>query len=113
MHHHTLAPLETAHGVVTTERDQLRAERTAFETFAERIDAQSLAAPSSRSAHQSLVTARAESDGACRLRTAFRETIMAVPRYDAIYEEPLLVHVGGASWAPIPRRRWEATARER
>jgi len=98
MHHHTLAPLETAHDVVTTERDQLRAECTAFETFAERLerlDAQASAAPPAGSAHQSLVTARAENDGMCRLRTAFRETIMAVSHYNAIYDEPLLVHVEG------------------
>jgi hypothetical protein len=38
MHYHTLAPLETAQDVVTTERDQLRDERTAFEPFAERSD---------------------------------------------------------------------------
>ena len=97
MHRHTLAPLATANERVVTERDQLQEELEAFEAFADRVaatDAQRPPAGPSGTAHRS-VAARPAGSTTERLRTAFRETVMSVPHYEEVYDEPLFVHAEG------------------
>ncbi|MFC5973634.1 hypothetical protein ACFPYI_20075 [Halomarina salina] len=97
MHRHTLAPLSAAQQRVATERDQIRDELEAFESFAERvadIDVQQPQGGPSRSVQRTVVTNQQRTP-LQRLRSAFRETVMAVPHFEEVYDEPLLVHVDG------------------
>lgn len=97
MHSHTLAPLDNARSLVEREAEELDAERAAFEAFGERVaavDVQRRPAMT-QSVSQSLVAAGPRTPASDRIRSAFRETVIAVPHYEEVYDEPLLVHVEG------------------
>jgi hypothetical protein len=109
MNRHVLAPLGTALDRVAAERREVDAERDAFAAFAARVDARSprsrptvTTAPDPRA---SVRTAGIATDAAAtptaRLRAAYRETVMSVDHYDAVYDESLAVNVANELGADI------------
>lgn len=95
MHRHSLTPIDTARRLLATERDQLRAERTAFERFADRVrslDADRSVSTAPPSSIRPLATARTPATTE-DVRRAYRETVMAVDHYENVYDEPLVANV--------------------
>jgi len=97
---HVLAPIGTALDRVADERSEVEAERDAFAAFATRVDACPVRSDPSVTASDPVPSVRTGSPGAVadadpteRLRRAYRETVMAVDHYDAVYGEPLPVNV--------------------
>lgn len=97
------AALETAYECLDRERRELRCERDALERFRERVAAVGTTAgaaqragtgarlagpPASSGAVVTAPDARVE-----RVRQYYRETVMAVPHYEAVYGEPFAVNV--------------------
>jgi len=81
---------------VADERSEVEAERDAFAAFVERVDACPARPPSRvasephpRTSVRPTVNAAAAPDRSARLRQAYRETVMAVDHYDAVYGESL------------------------
>jgi len=102
MNRHVLAPVDTALDLVAQERSEVVAERDAFAAFAARVDACPVQPPPPEAASPPNTNVRTTgtrtdaSSGAGphdRLRRAYRETVMAVDHYDAVYDEPLPVNV--------------------
>ncbi|MFD1632840.1 DUF7260 family protein (plasmid) [Haloplanus ruber] len=99
MHAHTLAPLDTAMDVVHDERSEVTAERDAFAALADRIAACPAQSPPTAPRHDtgatvtgvgvSSVGSASDGDPSERLRRAYRETVMSVDHYDAVYGESL------------------------
>jgi hypothetical protein len=87
-----LVPIETAMDHVVDERAEVAAERDAFATFAERVEACPTRSPSSvgPGSMPPAIAIRSDDapDHAACLRRAYRETVMAVDHYD----EPLVVN---------------------
>ncbi len=94
----SLTPIDSARTLLTEEYAQVHVERTAFETFAERVRAldpvpvpsqSPLTAPSLRDrsrAHAGVATTR-------DVRTAYRETVLAVEHYASVYGESLMTNL--------------------
>lgn len=89
-----LAPVRNARGRVETERSEVVAERRAIEAFVERVESLSTAlradagARTPRTGTVALGTNAPDADLAA-VRSAYRETIMAVDHYDAAYGDSL------------------------
>jgi hypothetical protein len=105
---HVLAPIGTALDRVADERSEVDAERDAFATFAARVDACPARAESSVTAPDPAASVRTTGLGAvadaqptARLRRAYRETVMAVDHYEAVYGEPLAVNVAAEFGADV------------
>lgn len=83
--------------LVADERTEVVAERDAFAAFADRVEACPTRPPSSVASGPGprAVTTRPDGapDHAASLRRAYRETVMAVDHYDAVYDEPLAANV--------------------
>jgi len=102
MHAHMLAPLDTAMDVVRDERSEVAAERDAFAALADRIADCPVRSPQTAPDHDagatvtgvgvSSVGPAADADPSERLRRAYRETVMSVDHYDAVYDESLFEH---------------------
>lgn len=106
MNRHVLAPIGTALDCVADERSEVDAERDAFAAFAARVDACPARAEPSVTAPDpaaSVRTAGLGTDANCtaKLRRAYRETVMAVDHYDAVYGEPLAVNVAAEFGAGV------------
>jgi hypothetical protein len=98
MHRHTLAPITTAQCLLATERDQLDAERDAFETFADRVRSVDVRrSPASEAPDALSVAVAPDGDraGTATLRRAYRETVMGLDHYEAVYGESLTANVRG------------------
>ncbi|MFC7157146.1 hypothetical protein ACFQPA_17065 [Halomarina halobia] len=98
MHRHTLAPIERARVLLDEERAQVRAERAAFESFAERVvglepEPGRSQGPTASPSLRERSAAAPRSSAATRIRTAYRETVMAVGHYDAVYDEPIATNL--------------------
>lgn len=99
MHTHTLAPLDTAMDVVRDERSEVAAERDAFAALADRIADCPARSPPMAPDHDAGATVKGvgvssvgsavDVDPSERLRRAYRETVMRVDHYDAVYDESL------------------------
>jgi len=90
---HVSEPVSTAEAVVAAEFAEVDAERAAFEAFEDRvagIDTVSMSRSTPASQRPGLVQARPQC--AERVRNAFRETVMSVDHYDALYGETLDEH---------------------
>lgn len=83
---HVLSPPTTALKTVRRERDEIRAERRAFESFAERVDDVPCDAP----APDVPTMVVDNGSGAIeRVRTAYRETVMDTDHYEDVYDNTL------------------------
>jgi hypothetical protein len=90
---HVLAPLATAESVLDQEYEEVDAERRAFEEFRERVAGiETIANASAIPATRAPLTEN-RSRAPERVRSAFRETVMAVEHYDEVYGESLVEHV--------------------
>jgi hypothetical protein len=80
---------------VETERRRTRAERDAFAAFGERVRSIDPTPPRPREPAGAATGAlRVDGDERLReVRTAYRETVMSVPHYEAEYDEPLAENV--------------------
>jgi len=90
---HVSGPVSTATAVVAAEYAEVDAERAAFEAFEDRvagIDTVSMSRSTPASQRPGLVQSQPRS--AERVRNAFRETVMSVEHYDALYAETLEEH---------------------
>jgi len=83
---HVLSPPTTALKTVRRERDEIRAERRAFESFAERVDDVSCDAPAP---DVPTMVVDSESGAIEQVRTAYRETVMDTDHYDDVYDNTL------------------------
>lgn len=111
MNRHVLAPIRTALDRVADERSEVDAEREAFAAFAARVEAcPTRSEPRVTGAPDSAASVRTAGFGAAgdadarptaRLRQAYRETVMAVDHYDAVYDEPLAVNVAAEFGADV------------
>jgi hypothetical protein len=84
------APIEGALAHLDEEVTQLRAEQQAFEQFAERVAALTVA--SSQPATQSAVTSVTDGPAAATtrdVRAIYRETVIALAHYDDVYSDTL------------------------
>ncbi|MFB6191715.1 MAG: hypothetical protein ABEI11_00155 [Haloarculaceae archaeon] len=91
-----LAPVRTARETVEAERAEVIAERRAIEAFVDRVEALSTArgrptGTGDRVPGTETVALRTEAPGAdlAAVRTAYRETVMAVDHYGAVYGDDL------------------------
>jgi len=96
MHHHVLAPIETARDIVAAEHTEIEAERAAWAAFRARVD--QLAPPGAGPIGtdppvQSSVVHQAAPTLHEQLRTAYRDTVMDVAHYDRVYGESLFEHL--------------------
>jgi hypothetical protein len=103
---HVLAPIGTALDRVADERSEVDAERDAFAAFATRVDACPARAEPSVTAPDPAASVRtmglgADANHTARLRQAYRETVMAVGHYEAVYGEPLRVNVAAEFGADV------------
>jgi len=87
---YVLSPVTDALERVEREQSELLSERRAFETFVERVKALDTESVTS---NDSVIRADSSSDGTERVRTAYRETVMAVDHYEQAYDEALLENV--------------------
>lgn len=98
MNRHVLAPIGTALDRVADERSEVEAERDAFAAFVARVEtcpARSSPSVTAPDPTASVRTTGLDTDAnrTAKLRRAYRETVMAVDHYDAVYGEPLPVNV--------------------
>lgn len=91
-------PIDAARTALHRERRQVLDETSALEEFSDRISELSVNRPTSPRefplTERQTATLRA-------VRTAYEETVMAVPHYDREYGEPLAVHMAGEVGAEI------------
>lgn len=94
---HVLAPVRAAERRVERERTELVAERDAFEQFAERVADIPPVSPRAqgrpirtRTALHSADEADPLRQTADALRRAYADTVVAVPHYDDVYDEPVV-----------------------
>lgn len=91
---HVLSPLDVATDIVEEEQTEVAAERKAFEEFADRLKAcEAEGEPRAIEKAPGLVRTESTADSMASIRTAYRETVMEVPHYDAVYGEPVLENV--------------------
>ena len=106
MNRHVLAPIGTALDRVADERSEIEAERDAFAAFAARVETCPAQSEPSTTAPDPTASVRttglgADANHTARLRQAYRETVMAVDHYDAVYGEPLPVNVASEFGADV------------
>ncbi len=94
----SLTPIDTARACLAEEHAQVRAERAAFETFAERVRAlDPVPAPSqpppTALALRDRSRAHAGVATTCDVRTAYQETVLAVEHYESVYGESLVTNL--------------------
>lgn len=71
------------------EREFTEAELDAFEEFAERVESMSVHANAGMGSDAAVLTkVSASSEQLQQIRTCYRETVMSVPSYDDVYDEP-------------------------
>lgn len=101
---HVREPLRAARTRLEREEGELHAERVAFERFAEKVATITPSATSGQAATigqpvvaggPATVTDDHAGEKRGEVREAYRETVMAVDHYEAVYDEPLLVNVAG------------------
>jgi hypothetical protein len=98
---HVLAPLETAESVLDEEYEEVDAERRAFEQFRGRIAGVETASEASPVPATRAPLHEDRSRAAERIRSAYRETVMAVDHYDDVYGESLVENVAAELSADI------------
>lgn len=86
---HVLDPLSTGKSIAARERDEVDAEREAFEQFAAAIADVSAISPKTPAPPMGNMISKAPNRKSDDLREAYRETVMAVPHYDDVYDEAL------------------------
>jgi hypothetical protein len=102
--------IDRALAAVQAERDILEAERDAFETLLRRVSAIQVDARASTTVQSGAVTAAsmARSADIARglrdMRDAYRETVMAVPHYEAEYDESLRTNLAAEFGEPLASR---------
>lgn len=113
--------IDTARSIVRTERDILECEIKAFEAFCDRLDRLDSTVSASPAIEGGVVaTSPMQGLDPEAVRTAYRDTVLAVEHYDREYGEPLLEHVESefgpdvravfAAAAPIPSVQRDAVA---
>lgn len=88
----TIVHVREATSLVEEETERLEAERDAFDAFARRVanlEVAEAAQPVTTSGGVATVASTAPDDRLDRVRTAYRETVMDVPHYEADYGEAL------------------------
>lgn len=90
---HVLTPPADAQSLVRDEREEVEAERDAFERLRERVAGIPTVSSPTTPPKKHTVAHRADSQQVDQLRSTFRETVMGVSHYDDVYGEPLAVHV--------------------
>lgn len=101
---HVLRPPSTAIRIAERERAEVTVERDAFLAFAdhlERIDVDAGRATSARDAP--LVDSARTADSRSAIRSAYRDTVLGVPHYEAEYDEPLLANVAAEFGVDLAR----------
>ena len=87
---YTLVPITTAEERIAREREEIETEARALGQFAERVEAASPTAEPSGPIGIATVQRQQSAGGRIQsLREAYRETMMAVPHYERVYDEPL------------------------
>lgn len=89
---HVLSPIETAEGIASDEYEEVEAERRAFERFKRRVATFDTTAYGVTSPTTRTWVRNERSRIVQRIRDAFRETVMSVDHYDALYGESLDEH---------------------
>ncbi|WP_254271306.1 DUF7260 family protein [Haloarcula marina] len=92
---HVLGPVTTALDIVEAEQSEVAAEADAFEAFASRVADVDAAEPQwlPMAQSQTLQTRQDRCSQLERVREAYRETVMSVPHYEAVYDESLVENV--------------------
>jgi len=89
---YVFAPLSVASRLVDKERKEVYEEQEAFRMFRERLD-NIEPAPSTPPDRTIQIASRVSiPDRVDRVRTAYRETVLAMPHYDDVYDETLIEH---------------------
>lgn len=87
---HVRSPPNEARRILRSEQAEVTAERDAFEAFAERVAAiDPVVEAASKPPLQRRVARDQQRNNMKQVRTVYRETVMDVPHYDAVYGEPL------------------------
>ncbi|MFC6976985.1 hypothetical protein ACFQL1_24600 [Halomicroarcula sp. GCM10025709] len=91
--HHVVEPISDAQSRVSREREEVAAERSAFESFRTAVSdlRPATATPSNR--QRSVVSGDDCLNQVERLADAFESTVMSVPHYEAVYGESLSEHM--------------------
>lgn len=108
---YVLGPLSTAASRIEHERAEVTNERDAFREFRDRvadIDTESASSIPQRIAEST--GRRPPAEGLDRVREAYRETVMDVPHYEAVYDEPFVEHVAAEFGPELARQLHESTA---
>lgn len=90
---HVQEPVSNALERSRRERREIERERDAFEAFAERVADLSTASASKASIPSMTVRSSSSVADADALRRLYAETVMAVPHYEAVYDEPIRTNV--------------------
>lgn len=86
---HVLDPLSTGKSIAARERDEVDAEREAFEQFAAAIAEVPTISPTAPGRPMGNMISEAPTQKSDDLRAAYRETVMSVPHYDDVYDETI------------------------
>lgn len=99
-----LEPVGRAEDRVEWEREEVAAECRALDRFADRVEAIEIPRPVLPAQAGGSLPAVDDAAGRMeRVRTAYRETVMALAHYDREYGEPLVVHLAGEVGSDLAR----------
>ncbi|MFC7078651.1 DUF7260 family protein [Haloarcula halophila] len=91
--HHVREPISDAQGRVAREREEIAAERSAFEAFRTAVADLRPVTVSPSKRQRSVVGLDSQPDQVERLCETFESTVMSVPHYEAVYDESLSQHM--------------------
>jgi hypothetical protein len=107
---HVREPIVSAIERAQRERREVEAEREAFETFVDRVaDLPTVSAVSTEPAPPAMLPRPRTGADSETLRRVYRETVMDVPHYEAVYDEPVTMNVR-AELGPEVASLFESTA---
>ena len=86
---YVLEPISTAKRSAEQERDEIDLESEAFEQFTTRIEEISAGPPKETVLPARNIINQSPPKNTCKLRSAYRDTVMAVPHYDDVYGETI------------------------
>lgn len=102
LHEYGLAPLSTAMSRIEHEREEIANERDAFREFRVRVaDIETVLPSSTPRCFAESTDRRPQSDAFERVRVAYQATVMDVPHYEDVYDEPLLEHFASEFGAEV------------
>jgi len=86
---HVLSPVSEAQEVARREHEEVDAEREAFWRFRDRVAGIDTVSPPPTVPKRRVASGLSDHRAVDRLRNAYRETVMDVPHYEDVYDEPL------------------------